>query len=614
MPAVARVLVDSPIPRLDRLLDYAIPPRLTGQLVVGARVKVPLGRGSRIVDAFVVELAGSSESGTTLAEVEDVCGTTPVLTPNLWRLVRAVADRNGGNATDVLRSVIPKRAVRIDKQATISPQSLTTAGSGVRRVLALDSGVDGPAEHVTRRGYTMIAGRVRRVIEEGKTAIVVVPDWRDLELMMRAVGGVAPTVRWDSSGTPSERYARYLEVLSGSARIIVGTRSAVFAPVEDVGLIVVVDDSDPLHVEQIAPYVNARDVAVLRNEFEGGELLFAGYAPSVETARYRDLGFAENDPHQPERPRIVLANDSADFAAANTRIPSAVWRRIKETVATRPVLVLVARPGFTPQILCAQCHSTFRCVRCSSILAAKRSGAPSCRVCGHTHVSYECASCHGRRWIPSGNGSERTALELGKAFPGVNVMIADANHRHLEIAAKPSLVVATRGAEPIVAGGYGAVVILDADRELQNPSLRTTENCVRWWSSAAALVADDGEVLLSHVTGGFGALFATGMWERIIEDELRERRALGFPPANRTLTVTGSIAEITALRELIAPHARTILGPISAAEGHRIIVLCDLKHHREVVTLIRGYIVSASKTTIRLRCDDMSAFDSFDES
>ncbi len=614
MASVARVLVDSPIPRLDRLLDYAIPPRLAGQLVVGARIKVPLGRGTRIVDAFVVELAESTEAGTPLADVEDVCGTTPVLTPNLWRLVRAVADRNGGSATDVLRSVIPKRAVRVDKQASISPHHLTTGPSGNRRVLALDSGVDGFGDSLTRRGFTLIAGRIRRVLDSGKSAIIVVPDWRDLDLMMRALASIGPTVRWDSTGTPSERYSRYLDVLSGSASIVVGTRSAIFAPVQDLGIIVVVDDSDPLHTEQIAPYVNVRDVAVLRNEFEGGELLFAGYAPSVETARYRDLGFAENDPHIPARPAIVLANDSADSASVNSRIPSTVWRKIKDTVATRPVLVLVSRPGYTPQILCAQCRATFRCTRCSSILEAKRSGAPTCRVCGHTHLSFTCSSCHGRAWIPSGNGSERTALELGKAFPGVAVIVADAQHRHLEVAAKPSLVVATRGAEPIVEGGYGAVVILDADRELHNPSLRTTESCVRWWSSAASLVADDGVVLLSHVTGGFGTLFATGMWERIIEDELRERRALGFPPANRTLTVTGSIAEITTLRELIAPLTRVILGPTRTSDGHRIIVLCDMKNHREVVTQIRAYIVAASKTTIRLRCDDMSAFDSFDES
>ena len=613
MASVARVLVDSPIPRLDRLLDYAIPPRLTGQLVVGARVRVPLGRGTRVVDAFVVELADVSELGKALADVEDICGNTPVLTPNLWRLARAVADRNGGSATDVLRSVIPKRAVRVDAKASILPQALTVTTAGVRRILALDAGVDGTGDFVTRRGFTMIAGRVRRIVEQGQTAIIVVPDWRDLELMIRAVAGIAPTIRWDSSGTPTERYTRYLDVLSGDARIVVGTRSAVFAPVSELGLMVVVDDSDPLHVEQIAPYAHVRDVALLRNEFEGGELLFASFAPSVEGARYLDLGFAENDPHVPDRPTVVLANDSGDSASVNARIPSAVWRRISDTVSTQPVLVLVSRPGFTPQILCAACRATFRCVRCSSILSAQRQGPPVCRLCGHTHLRFECASCHGRQWLPSGNGSERTALELGKAFPGVPIIVSDAEHRHLQVPAKPSLIVSTRGAEPIVEGGYGAVVILDADKELQNPSLRTTENCVRWWSSAASLVSDEGVVLLSHVSGSFGTLFATGMWEKIVDDELRERRALGFPPANRTLTITGSIRELSDLRELISPHTRTILGPTAVGNNHRIVVLCDMKKHRDVVTMVRAHIVSASTTTIRLRCDDMTVFDAFDE-
>ncbi|PTW91733.1 replication restart DNA helicase PriA [Microbacteriaceae bacterium MWH-Ta3] len=613
MTSVVRVLVDSPVPRLDRLLDYSVPERLRSHIVVGARVKVPLGRGSRFVDAFVVEAATESKAGVALTDIEDVLGSTPVLTPNMWRLARAVAERNGGSTNDVLRAAIPKRAVRADKDSGISPHSLTTSEAGPRRILALDAGVDGSGEHLTRRGFQMIAGRVKRVLDSGRTALVVVPDWRDLELMVRAVAPLAPTIRWDSSGTPSQRYTRYLEVLSGRARIVVGTRSAIYAPLVNLGLIVVVDESDPLLTEPIAPYANARDVALLRNGFEGCELIFASFAPSVDSARYLDLGFAESDGHIPQRPAVILANDPVDAHSAHARIPSSVWRHITTTLHTKPVLLVVARPGFTPQIICTRCRTVHRCARCKAIMGASRTGAPSCRLCGYTPTRFDCAQCHGKEWAPSGVGSERTAFELGKAFPGVKVVVSDAEHRTLEIPDRPALVIATRGAEPIAEGGYGLVAILDADRELHNPSLRTTENCLRWWASAAALVADDASVILAHVSGAFGTQFATGQWENIVNNELRERRVLGFPPVTRTMTITGDIAELSDVRARIADSSRTILGPTRTEKSHRLVVLADFAHHHAVVSEIRAYIVAQSTTSIRLHCDDMSVFDSFDE-
>ena len=85
------------------------------------------------------------------------------------------------------------------------------------------------------------------------------------------------------------------------------------------------------------------------------------------------------------------------------------------------------------------------------------------------------------------SGSERTADDLGRAFPGIRIIVSDGEHPVMRVDARPSLVVATRGAEPIAEGGYRAVVLLDGDRMLQADDLRIGESCLRWWSNAAAL-------------------------------------------------------------------------------------------------------------------------------
>ena len=96
------------------------------------------------------------------------------------------------------------------------------------------------------------------------------------------------------------------------------------------------------------------------------------------------------------------------------------------------------------------------------------------------------------------SGSERTADELGRAFPGMRIIVADGEHPVMQVDARPALVVATRGAEPIADGGYRAVVLLDGDRMLQADDLRIGESCLRWWSNAAALAAPGAPV---HLVG-----------------------------------------------------------------------------------------------------------------
>ena len=598
------------MPRLDRLLDYLIPDELDNQVVVGGRVRVPLGKGgSRRIDGYVVDVTGQSTAGVSLAEIDSVLGGIPVLTPTLWQLVRSVSDRNCGSAADVLRVAIPKRGVRAEKGRAIPVRKESAAHPSSRRAMALSSGVCETESGPTTQGFHDIA-RLVRSAEGG--VIVVVPDWRDLALLSRALGDT-PHVVFDSSGTPSERYTRYLDVLSGDARIVIGTRAAVYAPVVDLELLVVVDESDPLLEEPHTPYVHARDVAVIRNSIEGGALVFASVTPSVESARFIDMGFIDPSAEQPRRLRIVLANDTPDEGfSSRARIPGSAWAIVRDALSRGPVLVQVSRPGFTPQVVCATCRTPHRCAQCRSLLSGNREGTVFCRACGLTPIGLMCTHCSGREISWSGNGSVRTAEELGRAFPGVPVRVADGEHRTLEIPRRPSLVIATRGAEPIVSGGYEAVMIVDGDKELQRPGLRTTENCLRWWGHAASLAANEAPVILANVEGAFASQFSTNQWESIVETELRERRALGFPPATRAIAVRGAVNDLQDVRNLDDVKRHRVIGPAPDGETFRIVILADYRSAPEAISAIRAHLIATSSNGVRVHCDDLSIFDEVD--
>jgi len=113
---VARVLIDSPLPQLDRLFDYAVPDELADETEPGVRVKAPLRTAGRVVDGFVVELGEESDGDRPLSELEGVVSPARVLPPHLYALARRVADRAAGSAVDILRLAIPKRQVRVEKQ------------------------------------------------------------------------------------------------------------------------------------------------------------------------------------------------------------------------------------------------------------------------------------------------------------------------------------------------------------------------------------------------------------------------------------------------------------------------------------------------------------------
>lgn len=235
-----------------------------------------------------------------------------------------------------------------------------------------------------------------------------------------------------------------------------------------------------------------------------------------------------------------------------------------------------------------------------------------CRLCGHQPLGIQCSHCGGRELAFSGVGSVRTAEELGRAFAGTRVIVSDAEHRYLEIPRTRSLVVSTRGAEPIVDGGYEAILIVDGDRELQRPGLRTTENCLRWWGTAAAFAADSGTIVLANVDGAFAASFASGQWESVVDNELRDRRALGFPPASRAVAVSGTVADLATVRALPELADHRILGPAPTGTAHRIVILADYATSPTVIAAIRAHIVGSKASTLRVHCDDLDVFDEVD--
>jgi primosomal protein N' (replication factor Y) len=653
---VARVAVDSPLPQLDRLFDYEVPQALAGEVVPGVRVRVSVRAAGRMMDGWVVELADSSDYAGALSVIDAVVSPVPALAPEVWALARKVAERSAGTTNDVLRLAIPTRSVRAEqpwRPGAVPPPEPPAAPAAP----AIDGYRPGELENVIVSGerisldarpHVVVLGSGATVgawaltlaqlasatVAKGSTAILIAPDHRDLDQLdtaVRDVVGAERLVRLDAAQSTPARYRDYLRARFRSGLVVIGSRSAVYAPAHRLGLIAIWDDGDPLHREPHAPGVHVRDAALVRQELQGGALVLAGHAVSTETQRLTEIGWTRRvTPVGARAPRIIptaLATGAA--ADDHARIPSTAWQGVRSALASGPVLVQVGRPGYSPQLSCARCAAPAHCPTCSGPLGIPGRGrAPSCRWCGALAARWRCPECDGAVLRPGVAGSVRTADELGRAFPKTKIVIADGSRTVMSVDDTPALVVATRGAEPVAAGGYRAVLLLDGDRMLAREGLRVTEDCMRWWSNAIALGAPDATTWIVGVGGRLAAGLAGWRQAGVAAAELTQRRELRFPPAVRVATVTGRSAVVDEVIAALGLAPIDVLGPVPTdGAAVRCILRFDYQRGHDVALVLREAVIrhaaarraaarsagrsapARAEVDLRVRFDDVDAFD-----
>ncbi|MEU6699404.1 primosomal protein N' [Pseudonocardia sp. NPDC046786] len=611
---VARIVVDVPLPHLDRPFDYRVPTHLDDVAVPGVRVRVRFA--GRMVDGYLLERAGSSGHDGRLAWVDKVVSAEPVLTPEVAGLARAVADRCAGVLADVLRLAVPARHARVESEtprtrATADPEPPDPAGWSAypRGGALLDALAGGRAAHAVWQPLpgedwaVRLAEAAAATRTAGRSALLVVPDQRDVDRLRAACAallGEDAVVALTAELGPAERYRRWLAVRRGSVRVVVGTRSAAFAPLGELGLLAVWDDGDDSHSEPRAPYPRVRDVLVLRAHREGAAVLVAGFARTAEAQLLVQSGWAlavlaDRATVRARAPRVTAIGETdtqlvRDPAARAARVPGVAFEAARAALAAgRPVLVQVPRSGYLPFLACASCREAARCRHCAGPLGLPRPGSggtdaaaglPACRWCGRIEPGFRCGNCASRRLRAGVVGAGRTAEELGRAFPGTTVRTSGGGAPIVDdVPAGPSLVVATPGAEPVAEGGYGAALLLDGWAMLARPDLRVAEETLRRWFAAAAGVVPhtDGGRVVVVADSGIPTVQALVRWDPAghAEAELAERADVGFPPAVRMAAVEGPPAAVAEICDAVLdpdrdpPRGVELLGPVEIEPPER---------------------------------------------
>lgn len=622
---VARVVLDTPVPHLDQEFDYRIPDDLDG-VAPGVRVTVPLA--GRQVGGWVVEVATRTSHSGRLSPLGRLVSPVPVLTPEVLQLCRDVARSFAGSVPDVLRLAVPARQARIEAAADLTPRAVATVeaptggweeyiggsallrhlgeGSSPRAIWTALPGVTG-----ARPAWMQdLRSAVAATLASRRRVLVVVPTIREVEQVHAVLGLLAPAVQYHGDLKPAARYRAFLAILAGHVDIVVGTRSAAFAPVPDLGLAVLWDPDDDHLTEQRAPYPTALGVVAHRRSCA---ILIGGLGRGVVAQQLIADGWAlpvgAGRATVRERAPRVEAPDHGDLRGESTRLPSAAFRLVREGLERGPVLVHVPRAGYLRSVRCAGCQEVVRCRHCGGPLDILPTGGVRCGWCGRNQV-VTCPSCGSGRLAAFSVGSERTTDEIARAFPGVRVVLSNARVGiTATVEDHPALAIATPGSEPIAEGGYAAALILDAAVATARPELDTGVVALDRWLTALSLVRPAASGGRAMILGNPDPAVSQACvrWDPagFAQRELEERADLRFPPAWRLVRFTAGTAalgRVAADLERAALPRLELLGPV---EG-RLLARVPRQHGRDLLARVRALQVERSgrkEEVVRVRVD-----------
>lgn len=413
---------------------------------------------------------------------------------------------------------------------------------------------------VTGSGKTEVYIRlVRKCLESGKGAIILVPEIALTPQMVswfRERFGPGTAVL-HSALSAGQRFDEWRRIRFGHARVVIGARSAVFAPVENLGLIVVDEEHESTYQSEGMPLYDARDVAMRRGELEGATVLLASATPSILSfarANRGDYTLLEMK-HRVRNlplPSVEIVDMREELEAGNRSIFSSVlFHALQETIADgRQAILFLNRRGYSPSVACRKCGETVKCANCDIAMTFHQYPAPGrmrCHYCGaEIPVPKTCPSCGSTAIRYFGIGTQKVEEELRRLFPGVGVIrmdqdttsVRDGHAKLLEQfrAGRAQILIGTQ----MIAKGLdfpkvNLVGVILADLTLNLPDYRSSERTFQLLTQVAGRAgrADGkGRVIIQTYQPENSVILAaqTQDYRAFFHQEFQRRRSGLYPP------------------------------------------------------------------------------------
>jgi primosomal protein N' (replication factor Y) (superfamily II helicase) len=597
---------------------------------VGAIVRVPFGRSR--ARGIVVALQDAAPVGVDVRPIEAVVGKIPA---TLVELALWIADYYGSTPARALALVAPETPKRRKEQAPPAErQSLTgeaepvalsdTQRVAVDRIVASDGG-NFLLYGATGSGKTEVYLQAcASMLERGFGAIVLVPE---IALAPQTVGRVRArfgnrVAILHSGLTDAERRDERERIANGTARIVVGARSAVFAPIRGLGLIVVDEEHDPSYKQDSDPRYDARTVAAKRAALEGAVALFGSATPRPESwaaLERLELGGRLGASLPPVN--VIDLRREAGYP-----LSAPLLRELRGVAERRgKAILLLNRRGIAPALHCRACGTTVRCPNCDVALVLHGDTSLRCHHCGFEAVSPKtCSLCGSPDLARLGAGTQKLQRELERELPELELIRLDADAiakpEHLADALqrfRDTEAAVLLGTQMVAKGHHFAGVelaaVIDADTGLGLPDFRAEERTFQLITQLAGRSGRDapGRVLVQTFQPDSRPVAYAARHDvaRFLAEELERRKALEYPPFAHLvrILVTGPEPDSVtrALEELKAGiQGAELLGPaplLRLRGKHRAQLVAKTNHPRRIASQAARLLSAAAPNMRRAK-------------
>jgi len=607
----ADVIIDISHKAVDKTFSYRIPKELEEEVAVGTPVMVPFGQGTRPRKGYVIGLSETTpwdeDKVKSIARVS--IGRLPVES-RMIRLASWMKQKYGCTMISALNAVMPvKEKVRKTEQKVdvcqFEPEFLPVDALNPDQKKACETFVtDWEAGErgayllhgVTGSGKTEVYLQMaKRVIESGRSVIVLVPEIAlTYQTVARFRTVFADRIAILHSGlSRGEKYREFQQVQSGEVDIMIGPRSALFAPFSNLGLIIIDEEHDGAYKSDTTPKYHAREVALERARIEDAAVVMGSATPAVESYRAAEEGTYKllSLPNRAEGQQLAevdVIDLREELRAGNRNILSRkLYGEMQQAFGRgEQVMLFLNRRGMSSFVSCRSCGEAIRCPRCDVSLALHGKDTLLCHYCGHTEkMKTACPSCGSKLIGGYGIGTERVEQEVRRLFPEIRTIRMDRDttqkkgaHGALLQAFHDGKAQCLIGTQMIVKGHdfprVTVVGILLADLGFFDSDFRSGERCYDLLTQAAGR-AGRGErpghvVIQTYKPEHY--VIQTAMTQDYLQFytyEIAYRRLLGYPPVTHMLGILvtaheeeeADTAAAEAAERLKEPEGLIVTGP-----------------------------------------------------
>jgi primosomal protein N' (replication factor Y) len=549
MSKIAQII---PAVRLKRSLnyfDYSIPDELESQIQIGQIVEIPFRNQN--VRGVVLNLPEKTESSYELKPLNKIIDSAPLLSNWQLELIKFMSAYYFVSMAMVLKMVmpeIPKRQSSKFKDMRIefvsnnandfdvsdifrSPKPLLLAYSSFSDKISVYS-------HV-----------IKYNIEQNKQTVIIVPELKDLEEIYKHLGSYKDNISILLNDlSKSKLWQEWQKIKSGQAKVIIGTRSAIFAPFDNLGTIIIDEESNPNHKqEEPNPRYNAKTVALKIGELTKAKVIFSALTPSLNSlyrVQTKAWDYLELDKPK-EFPQITIIDRQDEFKKGNY---SAFGEKLQQSIESnleqkKKTFLFLNRKGSATLVSCKDCGYIAICPTCHLPLTFyKKDKLLICHHCDYkTGMILTCPTCKSVELKLTGTGTEKAEQDLQKLFPQAKIAIIDQENQNQDKIKDADIIIGTQYAFDFINWQeIQTIGVLNADILLYLPDYRSSEKTFNLLKQLILSIPDQQKEFFAQTMAPENFIFSTIRildLKQFYRHEIKERRDLNYPPFSHLIKI-----------------------------------------------------------------------------